>query len=58
MAGAWNSRRVRLLHRRAHRAIWALLALLLPALLLGAAALRLAAPAPEAPRLLRAAPPP
>lgn len=46
---------MRLRHRRAHLLVWAVLALLLPAVLVGALALRLSAPAPEAP--VRLAPP-
>ena len=46
---------MRLRHRRLHLFIWAALALLLPALLVGALALRLAVPAPDAP--VRLAPP-
>jgi hypothetical protein len=36
-------------HRRAHRAIWLALALLLPAILMGAAALRITRPPADAP---------
>lgn len=46
---------MRLRHRRAHLLAWGVLALLLPAILGGALALRLSAPAPEPP--LRLAPP-
>lgn len=40
---------MRLRHRRAHVAVWGLLALLLPAILLAALALRLGWPAEQAP---------
>jgi hypothetical protein len=46
---------MRLRHRRAHLALWGLMALLLPAVLIGALALRLGTPAPDAP--VRIAPP-
>jgi hypothetical protein len=46
---------MRLRHRRAHLALWGLMALLLPAVLVGALALRFGAPAPDAP--VRIAPP-
>jgi hypothetical protein len=46
---------MRLRHRRAHVAIWAVLALLLPGVLAAAAVLRFGAPEAEAPR--RIAPP-
>jgi hypothetical protein len=40
---------MRLRHRRAHLLAWGALALLLPAVLAAALALRLSAPAPDAP---------
>lgn len=43
---------MRLRHRRAHLLAWGVLALVLPAILGGALALRLSAPAPDAPLLL------
>lgn len=46
---------MRLRHRRAHLLAWGVLALLLPAILLGALALRLATPQEHAP--VRLAPP-
>jgi hypothetical protein len=46
---------MRLRHRRAHLLAWGILALLLPGLLVAAAALRFGTPAADAPR--RIAPP-
>jgi hypothetical protein len=48
---ALDARGMRLRHQRAHRVIWLLLAVLLPAVLVSATAVRLAVPQDEALRL-------